>query len=359
MRHTVASIKAAVDWESVLNMSPTDRRWLLLLNQTMERFANCALWDRLVQRYQICANKSCITWPRQIMTLEVADVCNRPVPLKNQWYEFLENGPGRLSDKAACQPFQVLDRGRGYVMFDDLVVASKIRLYPQFASDIGKKVTIRGYNSAGLYVLTNGGQTVGETVTLQAPYVDTNTTWMPQVFREVIKDPTNGYVRAYSYDATLPVPPAAPGENDTPLTALAEWEPTETLPDYRRSFIPALGGSNCNCSCGANNGCDKATVTVMAKLQFIPVSNDADFLPISNVVAIKLGMLACMLEERLDWSGAAVAMYGTFDPYLKKYRGGAIPALEDELDAFQGSGTVSTIRLEGPTTGRATLTNMI
>lgn len=360
-RLTVDELKPACNWVSAINVDSSDPRWLIYLNECLEAFVNCALWDRVTQRYQICVNQSCITWPRPFIGIQVADVCRRPFQLRNHWFEFLEGGPGKASLKD-CSQFNVLDRGRGYTMFDDLTTASKIRLYPQFAQDLGKKVTIRGYDSSGNYVLTNAGSTQGEVLTLAAPYVESATIWMRQVFREVIKDETLGYVRAYSWDVTLPAPPANPGPNDTPLKPMAIWEPDEKLPDYRRSFIPWLSssGSLNNCGCNDNSSsCDKTTVTVIAKLQHIPVKNGSDFLPISNIGALKLGMMSIVLRERQDFAGADRAWFGTWDPIRKKYLGGALGLLEDELDSFQGTGTVVPIRLESQTIDRATLENLI
>lgn len=394
MRLTVEALKAAANWSQVLGMPASDPRWLSYLNETLERFVNNALWDRCVQRYRICTSSACVTWPRQFMGLEVIEVCNQPMAVRNQWFEFLENGPGLASLKG-CSPFATFDRGRGYAMFDDLNVTSKIRLYPRFTSDIGKRVTIRGVDQNGQQVITGGGTTIGEVMTLKAPFVDSTTTWMRQVIREVIKEKTAGHVLAYSYDASLPVPPSSPGALDTPLTALADWEPTETLPDYRRSFIPYLAQRRNRCNVSSNlvgivqededtwitteggivistedqtqtpvdpntlGCCNKTTVTVIAKLQHIPVESDLDFLPISNVSALKLGMLSVMLEERLDWNGAARAWQGQFDPYQKKYVGGAMQLLNDELSSFQGQGTVSPVRLESNAIAGAYVRNII
>lgn len=253
-------------------------------------------------------------------------------------------------------------------MFDDITVPSKIRLYVQFNSDIGKVVNIRGIDSNYQPVLTNGGGTVGETMVLQSGYVDSVTTWAPQTFHEVQKVKTVGYVRAYSYDASLPVPPASPGPNDTPLKALAVWEPTETLPDYRRSFIPALdvrrgGGGCCNDNlvppADPNSPCARTRVTVIAKMKFIPVEVDTDFLPIGNAPALKLAMLAVMLEERRDYDGARIAMNGVFDPLRRKYFNGAIPLLDEELAAYQGDGVVNVVRTEGGNVAGAQLLNLI
>jgi hypothetical protein len=178
MRLTVRKLKDAVDWPQILNLDPENASWLKLLNLVLEELTNCALWDRTVHRYAICVNESCITWPRQFMGIEAMDICDYPVQLRNRWHEHLENGPGRAH---AGQPYNnSYDRGRGFVMFDDITVPSRIRLYPQNVADVGKTVTIRGYNSAGQEVLTNGGQTVGEKMTLAMPFVDSTTIWMRQ-----------------------------------------------------------------------------------------------------------------------------------------------------------------------------------
>jgi hypothetical protein len=98
---------------------------------------------------------------------------------------------------------------------------------------------------------------------------------------------------------------------------------------------------------------------VLAKLAHIPVTADDDFLLISNVAALSLAMQAVMLRQRQDWAGSRLAMHGSFDPYLRKYVNGAIPLLEDELAAYQGAGTVSSIRLESSLTDRAYVANLI
>lgn len=362
MRLTLEAFKATANWPQVLNMDSTDARWLQLLNQAVHRLLSMAMWLGTTQKYAVCVNQGCLTWARQFESIIAMDVCDRPIPLRSQWHEFLENGPG-LARVCGCSAWNSYDRGSGFVMFDDVTVASKIRLYPQFAADVGKTVTIRGIDSLGQQVLTDSGNIVGEVLTLALPYVDSVTTWGKQTFREAIKEVTKGHVTAFSYDASLPVPPASPGPSDTPLKALADWEPTETLPDYRRSFIPALSGRNCNCNLTASDDDDdcahRTLVTVIAKIKFIPIVSDLDFLPIGHPGALKMAMVAVMLEERRDYEGARMAMYGTFDPARRRYLGGAVPMLEDELDSWQGAGMVNTVRLESSATGRATVLNLI
>lgn len=368
MRHTLGSFKRTANWAQIINVDASDPQFLLWLNQLLERLLLLDLYVGSTQRYQICNNSGCITWPRQFETIEAMDVCDRPMTLRNHWFEFLENGPGRAKvGGTGCQTLNAYDRGLGFVMFDDVTVPSRIRLYTQFASDAGKTVTLRGFDRNGQEVLTNNGATAGEVLTLTNSFVDSQTVWMPQVFREVIKDATNGYVRAYSYDATLPVPPLSPGPNDTPLKPLAAWEPSETLPNYRRTTIPALPGMQGGCGCNggfvatpASTVCARpASVTVRAKIAFIPVASDLDFLWTGNAPALKLGMLALMREERGDMAGAQAAMNGTFNPVTKRFENGCIPLMDAELDSFQGVGTVAPLRLESVFVDRASVQNFI
>lgn len=346
MRYTLADFKTRYSWVEFLNLDSSDPRWLLVLNEAIERLMNMGLWCGTYQRYRFCTSEACLTWPRQFQTIEVVDVCGAPITVRNQWFEFLDQGPGLWqgglncsgTSPLRCPSYNYLDRGRGYVMFDDTrAAASRIRLTTQFAADAGKVVNIRGYDSDGRWVLTDDGDTVGENVTLINGSVDTITEWGPQVFREVIKPVTKGVVSAFAYDVAI---------GDSALTSLALWEPSETIPDYRRCVIPALQGlQTCGQRDAEGNLC-RPTVTVMGKLAFIPLSNDLDILPLTNGPAVKMAMLSVSKQEKGDFEGARAAMHGTFNPLLRRFEDGAIPLLEMELAAFQGSGTVAPLRIE-------------
>lgn len=365
MRLTLGTFKQSANWPQTINIDSSDPQFLLWLNELLSRLLNAGIYVGSTQRYQICSRSGCLTWPRQFATIEAMDSCDRPVPLRNHWFEFLENGPGRFRSGTGCQTFNAVDRGSGFVMFDDLTVASRIRLYTQFNSDTGKTVTIRGFDNNGQEVLANSGVITGEKMVLNGTYVDSATIWGPQVFRQVLKDATNGYVRAYSYDASLPPPPAAPGSSDTPLKPMAAWEPSETFPDYRRTFMPAIQGMNGGCCNGLvppnppGTCTTPTTLTVLAKIAHIPVSNDLDFLWTGNLGALKLGMISLMREERGDSAGANLAMNGVWNPVFKRFENGAIPLLEQELDSFQGAGTIVPVRLEPQYLGGAGILNMI
>lgn len=356
MRLTLAELKAAVDWSATINLCTTDTRFLAYLNQALHRLMNAGHWVGTTQIYRFCTNRGTITLPRQFQTFEVAGICNQPVPIRNQWYEFLENGPGIYRSQGncsgdtscgtgSCGHYGVLDRGRGYAAFGDLPYDStRIRIYLTQSADAGKYLTIRGYNSSGQYAQTLNGTVEGEALLLTHPYADTTTLWAKQVLRHVIKPITRGFLRVFAYDSTEDVTDPL----DYTLCPIAVWEPSETLPDYRRYLIPAL------------DGCEETrNVDVIARLQHVPIVSDLDFLPLGNVAAIKLAMMGIVKEERGDYAGARALIYGTFDPILRKFVNGAIPILEDELAAYQGAGTVSPVRITRDEVDRAGVLNMI
>lgn len=343
MRLTYADLKAAASWTQALNLCVTDARFLQYLNQALPRLMNHGRYVGLNQKYAVCTAGSFITLPRRFQTAEVMDVCKYPVQIRNGWFEFLENGPGRVASQTDCAGNNAYDRGHGFAGFADLPYAqTKIRLVPTLGADATKTVTIRGTNSSGDYVLTNSGAIDGEKMTLAFPFVDSTTIWGKQEFRTVLKDVTKGFVKAYAYDY-------ANDPGATNLTQLALWEPSETLPDYRRYEVPMVTAiKKCSsCQNAVDYDCADVSVIVMARIAFVPIVNDLDVLPIGNVEAIKLAMLAVMKTERNDFQGAQIAMYGGIDPVRRTYVNGAIPLLEDELDAEQGAGTVAPLRLDG------------
>lgn len=143
----------------------------------------------------------------------------------------------------------------------------------------------------------------------------------------VQKPVTKGAIRLYEYDTVL-----------TTQRALAVYEPTETNPSYRRSFI----GSICP---GAD--CDTVQVMVMAKLEFIPVSADTDWLLIGNLPAIKDMCQSILKSER-----------NLFDESVQ-WEARAVQALRRELSHYRGHGVVQPIRMVPRNIGGPAVANMI
>ena len=217
---------------------------------------------------------------------------------------------------------QVLDRGETPTHKSLSGAGKPVRVYGFVTADTGKTITIKGYDTNNNWVRkeigTTGTYQDGETVTINGSgYVDTSVSF--KSITSVSKDATQANVQLYEVtDASTPT-----------LVNIANYEPSETIPNYRRSLIPSLaGGKKCD---GDTDG--KTSVTVIAKLRFIDAVNDSDILLVSDLYAIKNMAIAIKLEENRDFGAAG------------EYRGLAFDSLQNQLANHTGDGVVPVIQL--------------
>ncbi len=309
----------------VLSLCDDDPRVLSYTNRATERLLYRGKWKGTILRYQVCVTAGCVTWPRNIETIEKAAICNRPVNSRNKWYEFLGAGPGVLSGQnIGIETFVDQDE---VCAFDDVRgTGKKLAVYCDRREDAGKYINLQFYDGGAQWVTsTFGGEVIdGEQIALApafATYVTTVNTCMANGLVRVVKDLTVGTVRLYEYDTVaLTYRPLGYYEND------------ELVPLYRRSLIPCLsGGGTC---CPAPTATSPVSVTVMAKLRFIPVLKDTDFLVISYPDAIRLAAQAVLKEENGKIQEADA------------YWGMAFACLNDQLSHHEGSGATVPIQIQ-------------
>lgn len=213
-----------------------------------------------------------ITLPRSVARLVGAvDICNRPVAIQNEWYEFLEFGAGLQPVNSCQQPCNLLmghDRGAVITAVDLKPPGKKLRIYRTDALDDGKRVLIQGNDNNDTPIYSQDGITRvdGTYITLASPFVDT--TMQVNKITGIQKDITQGPVKIYELDVATQT-----------QRLILTMEPSETLASYRRYF---LNGLPTNC-CG---GSSTVTVTGMAKLEFIPMQVDTDYSLIGNLPAL-------------------------------------------------------------------------
>jgi hypothetical protein len=275
-------------------------------------------------RYEICVNQNCITWPRQIETIEAAAICKRPATVRNGWFEFLNYGPGILIEGRNIGN-QLVDAGEAG-SFDNVTGTLKtLAVYCDVDEDAGAYITLQYYDKDGQWVRTEvGGEWIdGEQITFGASgtYVQTSLQVMPNGFVRAIKPLTNGTVRLYEYDTIA-----------LTYKPLAYFEPDETLPIYRRSLVPNLTTRGC---CERTEDCGKISVTVIAKQRFIPALRDNDFVCIAYKRAIRLAAQAVFKEEA-----------GKFQEALGCWAI-ALQALKEQQEHFEGHGAVQPINMTG------------
>ncbi len=250
-----------------------------------------------------------LTTPREVARLERMTVCNREVPIQNQFYVYLQFGIGKQPQRF-CNFLQTYERGI-VPTFSDFVAGNKLRVYLTDATDAGKRVLIQGTdaNDAVIYSLDSLTQVTGEFLVLEAPFVEA-----PMILNSLTgieKDITNGPVKFYETNPTT-------GD----IRLILTMEPGEKVAAYRRYFINGLPTRCCN-------PCDSPLrVTAIAKLDYVPVQVDTDYLvPVQNLEAIT--------EE------AQSIRYSTMDTpaaagLADKHHRDAIRILNGELIHFQG-----------------------
>jgi hypothetical protein len=324
--------KAKEELGKRLKMCPDDPRVITYANKAVERcmepaYNDTGKWDGTVVQYEVCLSSGCITWPRQVQTIEAAALCNSPLQIKNEWYQFARYGPGLISDADGCWAGNLLIDAGTAPGFDDIRgTSSKLKLYADISEDAGQYVLVPGYDNNGQRIQTLfGGEWIdGEMIPIPTnPAAPTlSSSFYSSYVKTPIKPVTNGPLRLYEYDTVS-------AQN---VRALAYWEPTEEFPNYRRSRIPGLSKVQC---CGQTDTCSLKKVTVQAMLRFIPVARDNDFMLIQSLPALEKMVMAIRKEED-DLIQEAMA-----------YEGAAIRILNNQLSRYQGDGAQVTLQVEG------------
>lgn len=218
-----------------------------------------------------------IVAPREVARLSAMDVCRNPIRVQNEWFEFLDFGPKLQVPMSCasqgCDPLQAYERG--VVPFPvDFPAGSILRLFLNNAADNLKRVFFQGTDQNGnpITSLDNGRQVNGFFVTLDSsqPFVDAAYTM--NTITNVAKDITDFPVTIYAVNPTTGA-----------QTLLVNFAPSQTSGSYRRYFIGGLPQRCTDCDSPPTS----VQITALAKLEFVPMTCDTDFLIIGNLAALK------------------------------------------------------------------------
>jgi hypothetical protein len=229
-----------------------------------------------------------VTMPRNVARAEAFAICDCPVQLNNQFFEYLRFGNGRLPKIFANEchrMLQVMSRNNA-PGFQDLTNPPQfIVVYPTNPADLGFRVLIQGRDPSGQTIFTqdNLAQVKGVFVTLTLPSATAQVNGVNQPFSIITgyqKDITKGPVQIFQMD---PVTGAQ--------VLLHTMQPSETTGWYRRYFFNALPFDCCT-AMGPPSGCPagvtpgQVQVTAIVKLDPIPVQYDTDYFTLQNLEAL-------------------------------------------------------------------------
>lgn len=294
MRLTVAKVMASTLPQAVGLCANDLDRVCAYLNEAQQRLIPkggdtgwVGTWQRTV--FNVARTNPYITCPPEIARLTDIDICRMPIPVQNEWYEFLEDGVGLQKPSENCRCAGLIgafDRGFFPSAFD-LVGNMRIRVYRTTAEDDSKRVLIAGAldsNGNGIYTQDGINRANGFYLTLGSPF--TESTYTVSAFSGLVKDITAGDVLVYGVDDN---------DEETFLTRMKPWE---TQPTYRRYYLQGLPKNCCD-------DAETAQVTAMCKLEIVPVTYPSDSLIIGCLPAL-ISECQSIRFSNMDTAGAQV-----------------------------------------------------
>lgn len=322
-RITFAQVRAS-DFPQAVQMCANDIPQLTRrANRCQEILINCGGetgwvggWAKVV--FNVSRTNPFITLPREFARAINLDVCNRPIRVQNEFYEFLDAGIG-LRPGTRCTPWcgllQGYERGHFPTMVD-LVGNQFVRAYITDVRDVGKRILVDALDQNGnrIYSTDVLNQVSGFYLTLDQPFV--TSTFEISSIRSIQKDITFGDVLLNAVDAITGAE-----------TLLSRYAPDEVNPSYPRYYIDAPPNSCCESTTPGI-----VQVSALAKYDYIPVARDTDFMLINSIPAL--------IEEAKAIRFADMDVVESINFESKNHRR-AIKLLQDQMRNYLGEVSVA------------------
>lgn len=283
--------------------TPGGYSFLQALNQVHERFFLMGLFKGMVAKVVFANGTSTgiITLPRRYESLMgIALENSYPVPVYGAFHEWKELSFGYIEPNQMTMS-GVIDMQDGYPTTVDIVTEGVLRVTILDAGDAGETIRLFGtgtVNSVAGSVIFDSSGNEGINLTTVNPTADTTQTFA-SVTGVQIPSTVTGRVRLSVVNSGTP-------------TQLAEYEPGETRPAYRRY----------------KTGVIDTNIIGFCKLRFVPYVANTDFVLVPNLGATKCGLQALQKEDALAigeankfWAQAQVLL----QQQLKSFRGSAKP----------------------------------
>jgi hypothetical protein len=315
----------SADINTIADYVNTAQRRLLYCKEAGEESWN-GTWAEIA--FNVSRTQPHITLPRGVARLELVNVCQRPIPIQNQFYEYLEFGNGRMPKLRSClgghgRILQVYSRNN-VPTFTDLTPGSPqfIVIYPSDPGDVDgtKRVFLQGLDQNGVRIVTKDGGNVvdGMFVPIVSPFA--TAPFQMSEIQGVQKDITDGPIQFFAMDPATGV-----------QTLLLTMEPGETTAWYRRYLFNPLPFNCCQTVPPVQPSTPQLVqVTAISKLDLIPVVVDTDYCLIQNLEAI--------IEECSSVRYSEVDSATSKQMAQEKHRQ-AVGLLNGELTHFYGQDT--------------------
>jgi len=238
--------------------------------------------------FNLDPTKPYVSFGPHVARVEAFNVCNRTVPIHNQFYEYLEFGNGRADSLRSKCPGSLnwYERGNSVTSVRMTTPPQLIVAYATDPADmqIGspKRVFIQGLdaNNNPIYAIDGTTNQRGIYLTLQSPFVVSPFPLM--ALTGIQKDVTYGQVQIMQQDTTTGI--------QTLLLTMEPWETTAWYRTYQINPPP-------NPCCQTSPVTTTVPVSAIVKLELTPVVADTDYCLIQNLEALIEEMCAVRYSE--------------------------------------------------------------
>jgi len=259
-------------------VDPDSSEALDVINEATNLLLRKGHWAHSLKRIFIRTYNNVFPCPASIEAIRKVNFCNRPGFVFNQWYEFMDSGPGTIfNHEYNTVGLDLMDQGIFPTFFPIGTTALNIIAMSTEAGDIDKEIRIRGFNSSREEINpTTPGEVIkinrwagGVEGTMENPLSYDRTSNEFLEISSIVKPTTAGYVTLYgvNFDSVQATPT---------IHFLGKYGPNETQPGYRRYKITSTTESDENC------------ILALAKIRYVPLVHDSDPLLIQDLPSLKL-----------------------------------------------------------------------
>lgn len=268
------------------------------LNLAVQRLMQSGNWRFTKERVTFSVfldaqNRAVITLPKKYVTIlggVYLQTCNSdgtlygwPLATRNSWYSFTQNGPGYITDSRYNWQSGFNPEEGWFTTFRDWTTPMFLRLKFAATEANGSIFNIRGnLNGQPIYTGVAANTIQGENLTTAGATTLTTSSQFSEPPYEVSKPITYGRVSMYTWDGVTE-------------TLVATYDPTETLPKWRRYKVPG---------CTNWTEADPGQFLTICKRGYVPVSNDNDEVIPGNLGALRFGLDALLKEDAQDFTRA-------------------------------------------------------
>lgn len=228
----------------------------------------------------ICLCNGCASLPRDVGTVLGINVGGQPTLIRDQWYQYHINGGGSTD----CTSCNFSDELGEFCTYRDPSGPCYLQAEVTSSKDNNKKLRVFALDASGNKIFSSApGGVLQEGFLVPLVYGfsnrNPNIPAISSIYR-ISKEMTHDYVRLIAVDASTGLS----------MTKIGEYEPSETLPSYRRIRVP-----------------NKSWVRIKYKKKDLKLTSQSDFINLDNDEVLRLACRAVKfrLDDQYDKARAA------------------------------------------------------